>query len=338
MSARPTARPFRPRSVLSIAGSDPSGGAGIQADIKTIVTHGLYAEAVSAVLTAQSTTGVTAVRALDPLFVRQQIEAVLDDGMPNAIKVGMLGDARTVHAVAVALDGVTSPIVLDPVMLSSSGAPLLAPDAISVLVEDLMPHVTLVTPNIPEAERLTGLELRAAGSWGAPSLSRAATRRARRPTAWPRGTHAACGSSRSASPEGEPMARAARSRRRSPAASRAGTRSSGRCATPRPTSPERSPTPYPSGTGRPPSTTYGAAQDGREANGQKVSPSPSPAAAWAPTRGRAGPSWSPCSPPKALPNWDQSDRDPPAPGAGPPWQTRGACQRRTPRGCSRRAA
>lgn len=164
MSARPTARPFRPRSVLSIAGSDPSGGAGIQADIKTIVTHGLYAEAVPAVLTAQSTTGVTAVRALDPLFVRQQIEAVLDDGIPNAIKVGMLGDARTVHAVAVALDGVTSPIVLDPVMLSSSGAPLLAPDAISVLVEDLMPHVTLVTPNIPEAERLTGLELREAGA------------------------------------------------------------------------------------------------------------------------------------------------------------------------------
>lgn len=150
---------LRPRCVLSIAGSDPSGGAGIQADIKTIAAHGLYAQAVPAVLTAQNTMGVIAVHTLPPSFVRAQIEAVLADGEPDAIKIGMLGDANGIRAVAAALAHTRAPIVLDPIMVSSSGTRLLAADAIEVLVRELMGRAALITPNIPEAQVLAGTSL-----------------------------------------------------------------------------------------------------------------------------------------------------------------------------------
>lgn len=150
---------LRPRCVLSIAGSDPSGGAGIQADIKTIAAHGLYAQAVPAVLTAQNTMGVVAVHTLPPSFIRAQIEAVLADGEPDAIKVGMLGNANGIRAVAAALAHTRAPIVLDPIMVSSSGTRLLAADAIEVLVRELMGHAALITPNIPEAQVLAGVSL-----------------------------------------------------------------------------------------------------------------------------------------------------------------------------------
>lgn len=165
---------LRPRCVLSIAGSDPSGGAGIQADIKTITAHGLYAQAVPAVLTAQSTAGVAAVHTLPPLFVRSQIEAVLADGEPDAIKIGMLGDAAGIRAAAAAIAHTHAPIVLDPIMVSSSGTRLLAPDAIEVLVRELMGRATLITPNIPEAEVLVGASLArtSARERGARSLAR----------------------------------------------------------------------------------------------------------------------------------------------------------------------
>ena len=154
--------PLAPAAVLSIAGSDPSGGAGIQADIKTISALGLYAAAVPAVLTAQNTRGVRSVQTLDPGFVEQQIAAVLEDIRPAAVKIGMLGNAETVRAVAHALDRdrvraaargeKPLPIVLDPVMVSSSGTRLLSKDAVRALEDELAPLCTLITPNIPEAE------------------------------------------------------------------------------------------------------------------------------------------------------------------------------------------
>lgn len=155
---------LRPRCVLSIAGSDPSGGAGIQADIKTITAHGLYAQAVPAVLTVQNTVGVAAVHTLPPSCIRAQIEAVLADGEPDAIKIGMLGDAASIRAAAAALAHTHAPIVLDPIMVSSSGTRLLAPDAIEVLVRELMGRATLITPNIPEAEVLVGASLASAAA------------------------------------------------------------------------------------------------------------------------------------------------------------------------------
>lgn len=155
---------LRPRCVLSIAGSDPSGGAGIQADIKTITAHGLYAQAVPAVLTVQNTVGVAAVHTLPPSCIRAQIEAVLADGEPDAIKIGMLGDAASIRAAAAALAHTHAPIVLDPIMVSSSGTRLLAPDAIEVLVRELMGCAALITPNIPEAEVLVGASLASAAA------------------------------------------------------------------------------------------------------------------------------------------------------------------------------
>jgi hydroxymethylpyrimidine/phosphomethylpyrimidine kinase len=139
---------------LSIAGSDPSGGAGIQADLKTFAARGVYGMAVITALTAQNTCGVTGVVGVDGDFIRQQIETVFDDIRPHAIKVGMVGTAAIAAAVADGLAGFSGPIVVDPVMVATSGAVLLAPDAETTLRDRLVPRATLVTPNIPEAQRL----------------------------------------------------------------------------------------------------------------------------------------------------------------------------------------
>ncbi len=145
--------------VLAIAGSDSGGGAGIQADIKTITMLGGYAATAITAVTVQNTLGVTASHGVPPAIVTSQIAAVLDDIGADAIKVGMLGDAATIEAVADALGPVAMPIVLDPVMVAKGGARLLDPAAISTLVARLLPRAAIVTPNIPELEALAGVEI-----------------------------------------------------------------------------------------------------------------------------------------------------------------------------------
>ncbi len=148
------------KAVLSIAGSDSSGGAGIQADIKTIAAHGLFAETVITALTAQNTTRVYGDDEVEPAFVAQQIDAVFEDIRPSAVKIGMVSSAAIVHTIAERLrfHGAEN-IVVDPVMVATSGADLMQTDAVRALVEELLPLATVVTPNIPEAEVLSGVRI-----------------------------------------------------------------------------------------------------------------------------------------------------------------------------------
>jgi hydroxymethylpyrimidine/phosphomethylpyrimidine kinase len=145
--------------LLIIAGSDSSGGAGIQADIKTASALGVYAMTAITAITAQNTTGVTAVHAVPPEVVRKQIIACLTDIGADAIKTGMLANAAIVKVVAATLREYAPniPLVVDPVMVATSGAALLKPDAEKSLVKQLIPLATLITPNIPETKRLTGI-------------------------------------------------------------------------------------------------------------------------------------------------------------------------------------
>ena len=142
--------------VLIIAGSDSGGGAGIQADIKTVTMLGGYAATAITALTVQNTLGVTAVHAAPLEIVEAQARAVLDDIGADAIKTGMLGDAATVALVARLLDEAGLPAVIDPVMVAKGGASLLAGDAVAMVRERLVPRAALLTPNAPEAEALTG--------------------------------------------------------------------------------------------------------------------------------------------------------------------------------------
>lgn len=153
MSAR------RPPRVLAIAGSDSSGGAGIQADIKTIAMLGGYAMTAITTVTAQNTVGVQAIAPLSGDVVGQQIASCIDDIGVDAIKLGMLHDAEIIEAVAQALIGVKAPVVLDPVMIATSGAALIDPEAIEALRERLFPMASLVTPNLPELGHLLGRKL-----------------------------------------------------------------------------------------------------------------------------------------------------------------------------------
>jgi len=150
------------RRLLTIAGSDSGGGAGIQADLKTFAAHGGFGMSALTAVTAQNTLGVHGVVALPPEFVELQIDAVLGDLGVDAVKVGMLADRSLVLAVAGRLAALRAaspvvPIVVDPVMVAASGDPLLADDAVGALRERLLPLATLITPNLPEAERLSGL-------------------------------------------------------------------------------------------------------------------------------------------------------------------------------------
>jgi hydroxymethylpyrimidine/phosphomethylpyrimidine kinase len=144
--------------VLTIAGSDSGGGAGIEADIKTISALGGYACTAITAVTAQNTSGVYGIHFLPAAFVKLAIETVLGDIGADAIKIGMLGNAGIVRAVAAVLpEGV--PVVLDPVMLSTSGAALLEPEGVALLRAELIPRAALVTPNLPETARLTGMSI-----------------------------------------------------------------------------------------------------------------------------------------------------------------------------------
>ncbi|EJC70817.1 phosphomethylpyrimidine kinase [Rhizobium leguminosarum bv. viciae WSM1455] len=143
------------RNVLSIAGSDPSGGAGIQADLKAFSARGVYGMAVLTALTAQNTQGVSGVHLVPPQFVANQINAVFADVRVDAVKIGMIANAGIAEAVAGALsDHRDIPIVIDPVMIAKGGAALLAPEAVDVLTRRLLPLATLLTPNLPEAAAL----------------------------------------------------------------------------------------------------------------------------------------------------------------------------------------
>jgi hydroxymethylpyrimidine/phosphomethylpyrimidine kinase len=146
--------------VLSIAGSDSGGGAGIQADLKAFAACGAHGMTAITAITAQNTVGVTAVHPIPPEVIVEQVRVVQDDIGVDAVKIGMLGTAATIAAVARALDALAAgtPVVLDPVMVATSGAELLAPDARAQLIEQLLPRATVVTPNVPEARALTGAE------------------------------------------------------------------------------------------------------------------------------------------------------------------------------------
>jgi hydroxymethylpyrimidine/phosphomethylpyrimidine kinase len=151
----------RPRAVLTIAGSDSGGGAGIQADLKTIAAHGLHGVCAITAITAQHTRGVTAVLVIPSRMIEAQVEAVRADFRLAAVKIGMLGNARTVNAVARALRPLGDvPLVLDPVMVATSGARLLEAAAVRALRERLFPLAAVVTPNVPEAELLLGMRIR----------------------------------------------------------------------------------------------------------------------------------------------------------------------------------
>ncbi len=143
------------RKALTIAGSDSCGGAGIQADIKTMTMNGVYAMSAITALTAQNTTGVTAISEVTPSFLGEQLDAVFTDIFPDAVKIGMVSSSLLIEIIAEKLDLYKAKnIVVDPVMVATSGSSLMKTDAVSVLCQKLLPLASLVTPNIPEAEIL----------------------------------------------------------------------------------------------------------------------------------------------------------------------------------------
>ena len=148
------------RTALSIAGSDSCGGAGIQADIKTMTMHGVYAMSAVTALTAQNTTGVRAIQESAPEFLAQQIDAVFEDIFPDAVKIGMVSSSGLIRVIGDRLRyHKAKNVVVDPVMVATSGSSLMKTDAVETLMEELFPLATLVTPNIPEAEILSGMEI-----------------------------------------------------------------------------------------------------------------------------------------------------------------------------------
>ncbi len=149
------------KTALTIAGSDCSGGAGIQADLKTMTMNGVYAMSAITALTAQNTTGVRAIQESDPVFLKQQIDAVFEDIRPDAVKIGMVSSVELIRVIAERLRyyGAVN-VVVDPVMVATSGSALMKNDAVQTLVDELLPLATVVTPNIPEGEILSGLTIR----------------------------------------------------------------------------------------------------------------------------------------------------------------------------------
>ena len=151
---------MKQKTALTIAGSDCSGGAGIQADLKTMTMNGVYAMSAITALTAQNTTGVSAIQESTPAFLKQQLDAVFEDIFPDAVKIGMTASGQLIRVIADRLRHYGAKnVVIDPVMVSTSGAALLKEEAVQTLVEELLPLSTLVTPNIPEAQILSGLTI-----------------------------------------------------------------------------------------------------------------------------------------------------------------------------------
>ena len=149
------------KTALTIAGSDSSGGAGIQADLKTMLANGVYGMSAITALTAQNTTGVTDIMEVTPEFLQKQLDAVFTDIRPDAVKTGMVASGKLIRMIADRLTFYRAQnIVVDPVMVSTSGAKLIGEDAIEVLKAELFPLAALLTPNIPEAEVLSGRPIR----------------------------------------------------------------------------------------------------------------------------------------------------------------------------------
>ena len=147
------------RTALTIAGSDSSGGAGIQADIKTMMANGVYAMSAITALTAQNTTGVTAIMEATPEFLKEQLDNVFTDIRPDAVKIGMVASSGLIETIADRLTCYKAEnVVVDPVMVATSGARLISEDAIKNLTAKLLPLASVVTPNIPEAEVLCGMD------------------------------------------------------------------------------------------------------------------------------------------------------------------------------------
>ena len=147
-------------TALTIAGSDSSGGAGIQADLKTMTAHGVYGMTAITALTAQNTTGVTDILAVSPAFLAAQLDAVFTDIPPDAVKIGMVADAALIRVIAEKLDEYkVRSVVVDPVMVATSGARLISEDAVEALVSLLLPRAAIITPNIPEAEVLADMAI-----------------------------------------------------------------------------------------------------------------------------------------------------------------------------------
>ena len=148
------------KTALTIAGSDCSGGAGIQADLKTMTMNGVYAMSVITALTAQNTTGLRAIQESTVDFLKQQLDSVFEDIYPDAVKIGMVASSDLIRVIADRLRYYDAKnIVVDPVMVATSGAPLMKDDAIRALIEKLLPISTLVTPNIPEAQALSEMDI-----------------------------------------------------------------------------------------------------------------------------------------------------------------------------------
>ena len=148
-------------TALTIAGSDSSGGAGIQADIKTMTANGVYAMSAVTALTAQNTTGVTSIMEVTPKFLAEQLDSIFTDIVPDAIKTGMVSSSELIETIAEKIREYHGKnIVVDPVMVATSGARLISEDAISTLKSKLLPLATVITPNIPEAEVLSGMEIK----------------------------------------------------------------------------------------------------------------------------------------------------------------------------------
>lgn len=154
---------MKKKTALAIAGSDSSGGAGIQADLKTMTVNGVFAMTAITALTAQNTLGVTAIMEVEPEFLAKQIDAVFTDIPPDAVKIGMVSSAGLVEVIAerLAFYGAKN-VVVDPVMVATSGARLIGEDAVDVLKSRLLPLATLLTPNIPEAEVLSAISIKSA--------------------------------------------------------------------------------------------------------------------------------------------------------------------------------
>jgi hydroxymethylpyrimidine/phosphomethylpyrimidine kinase len=151
------------KTALSIAGSDSSGGAGIQADIKTMSAHGVYAMTAVTALTAQNTTGVAGIQEATPEFLSDQLDAVFTDIFPDAVKIGMVSSAELIEVIAEKLRRYKARhIVVDPVMVATSGSRLLQAQALDALKSRLLPLAEVVTPNIPEAEAISGMEIKSA--------------------------------------------------------------------------------------------------------------------------------------------------------------------------------
>ncbi len=148
------------KTALTIAGSDSSGGAGIQADIKTMTCNGVYAMSAITALTAQNTTGVTAIQEVSPDFLKEQIKDVVTDIFPDAVKTGMVSSSALIRIIAESIKEFNlKNIVVDPVMVATSGAKLISDDAIETLEKELIPLSTVITPNIPEAQVLSGTKI-----------------------------------------------------------------------------------------------------------------------------------------------------------------------------------